>query len=350
MTPRPPISALAGTLYIGSAGTDLESGLVAARRSEGVTCVRTEDDLVCIEVHARSLAPLISELSTVLNAQTLDRCPATFVPVGESLRTQHLAESGTLRSLTARIQYHWLRELLDNERLLTYFQPIVRIDDPTRAYGYECLVRAADMADRLVYPARLFRAAEEAGLLAELDAAAHATALRSAAAHGVRAHLFLNVHPGPVSDGSFRPKQTVRIADELGMDADQFIIEVTESASLDATQAGQLGTRLRRYGVRIALDDLGAGYATLSLLADLRPDYVKLDMRLIREVDQDSYRGAMLDTLVELARRLGIRTVGEGVETEGQWRRLASAGVDLAQGYLFGHPSATPAQPSMVAG
>ncbi len=350
MTPRAPISAQAGTLYVGTAGHDLERGLAVARSTEGVRRIRAEDDLISIEVAPRWLAPLISVLSVTLQPEALDCCPAIFVPGGESLKPHHLARSGTLRSLAGRIQYQWLRELLDNERLLTHFQPVVPVSDPGVVYGYECLVRASDMSGRLVYPQRLFAAASEAGMLAELESAAHAAALRAAAAHGVNQRLFLNVHPGPIADGSFRPKQTVRIAESLGMGPGQFIIEVTESASIDSEQAAQLGARLRKYGVRIALDDLGAGYASLNLLADLRPDYVKFDMQLIRDVDQDPYKGALLDTLVELARRLGIRTVGEGVEREGQWRRLATAGVDLAQGYLFGHPAALPARPLPVPG
>lgn len=343
---RSPISARAGTLYVGTAGFDLGAELEAASRSAGVSRIRAADGLVSIEVGARRLASLISVLSGALGPEVLDRCPATFVPGGEPLRPRHLAGSRTLRSLAGKIQHFWLRELLDNQRLRVHFQPIVRVTDPREVYGYECLVRADDLTDRLVYPARLFQAAVEAKMVGELDAAAHEAAMRTAAAFGVRERLFLNVHPGAIAEGTFRPKRTVRLAESLGLGPDKFVIEVTESTSLDPRQAVRLGARLRRYGVGIAMDDLGAGYATLNLLADLRPDFVKLDIRLITDVDQDPYRAALLETLVQLARRLGIRTIAEGVETEGQWRWLAAAGVDLAQGYLFGYPAAIPASSS----
>lgn len=101
----------------------------------------------------------------------------------------------------------------------------------------------------------------------------------------------------------------------------------------------------RRAGFRVALDDLGAGYSSLNLLARLRPDFVKLDMELIRGIDVDPYKAVVVDKLLDLAREVGAISVVEGVETEGEWRWAEAHGADLVQGFLCARPQADPPKP-----
>ncbi len=98
----------------------------------------------------------------------------------------------------------------------------------------------------------------------------------------------------------------------------------------------------------MALDDLGAGYSSLNLLASLRPDFVKLDVGLVRDVDRDPYRTAIAAKLLDLAKDLGVIVVAEGVETEEQWRWLVAHGADLAQGFFFARPASPPPVPATV--
>ena len=100
----------------------------------------------------------------------------------------------------------------------------------------------------------------------------------------------------------------------------------------------------RKGGFRVALDDLGSGYGSLDLLDALRPDFAKLDMSLVREVD--SYRAAIASKLLELAKDLGVAVVAEGIETEEQWRWLVARGADFAQGYFFARPAFPPPLPA----
>jgi EAL domain-containing protein (putative c-di-GMP-specific phosphodiesterase class I) len=117
------------------------------------------------------------------------------------------------------------------------------------------------------------------------------------------------------------------------------ILEITERASLDGVaDLRSKVARLRTFGYRIAVDDLGAGYAGLTTFATLEPDLVKLDMSLIRDVDHHPLRRKLVESMVELCRGLKIWVLAEGIETTAERDALADAGCDLLQGFLIGRP------------
>jgi len=96
--------------------------------------------------------------------------------------------------------------------------------------------------------------------------------------------------------------------------------------------------RFRDHGVRVAVDDTGAGYASLNTIARLKPDFLKFDMALVRDIDQDRVKQELLATVQELGRHVNARIIAEGIETEGELQTLAGAGVDFGQGYLLARP------------
>ena len=98
----------------------------------------------------------------------------------------------------------------------------------------------------------------------------------------------------------------------------------------------------RQQGFRVALDDVGAGYASLNVLVHVKPDFMKLDMGLIRDVDSDLYKSRVAAKLLELAQELQVKTVVEGIETIGEWEWSREHGADYAQGYLFARPDNPP--------
>jgi EAL domain-containing protein (putative c-di-GMP-specific phosphodiesterase class I) len=106
---------------------------------------------------------------------------------------------------------------------------------------------------------------------------------------------------------------------------------------------------LQADGFRFALDDMGAGYSGLNLVHQLRPDFIKLDMALVRGVHRDRYKAVITEMVLELARRLGIRTIAEGVEEPGELEWLRAHGVDFVQGYLIAKPASPPPAPSIEA-
>ena len=121
------------------------------------------------------------------------------------------------------------------------------------------------------------------------------------------------------------------------------MFEVVESEKIeDPDELLSILNCYRQAGFRVVLDDLGAGYSSLNLLARLQPDFIKIDIELIRNVDRDPYKSRVAAKLLELAKELHVATVVEGVETPGQWRWAKDHGADLAQGFLFARPAASP--------
>jgi EAL domain-containing protein (putative c-di-GMP-specific phosphodiesterase class I) len=121
--------------------------------------------------------------------------------------------------------------------------------------------------------------------------------------------------------------------------AERVVLEITERASLDAVEdARNKVARLRQMGFRIAVDDLGAGYAGLTSFATLEPELVKLDMTLVRGIDANPTKQKLVRSVTSLCRELGMTVVGEGVETRQERDTLVQCGCDLLQGYLIARP------------
>jgi EAL domain-containing protein (putative c-di-GMP-specific phosphodiesterase class I) len=216
------------------------------------------------------------------------------------------------------------------EKLWVAAQPIVSWSG-RRTIAYETLLRTDEPTLRS--PLDFFDAAERLGRAAELGRIIRqhvATILRASPP----AHLFVNLHPADLEDEEL-------YADDGALTpfADQVVLEITERAALDRIH--ELGTRVRRLralGYRIAIDDLGAGYAGLTSFAQLEPEVVKVDMSLVRGIDGSAMKQKLVRSIISLCTELGIQLVAEGIETAGERDALISLGGDLCQGYLFAKP------------
>lgn len=212
-------------------------------------------------------------------------------------------------------------------------QPIVSIKGRT-VFAYEALMRSHEPG--LANPADVLHAAERLGRLPELG-----RAIRSAAAAGISAApadalLFVNLHPADLRDDDLYDPRS-----PLGRIASRVVLEITERASLEGLDAVASRVReLRDLGFRIAIDDLGAGYAGLSSLAQLEPEVVKLDMSLIRGLDSHPTRQRLVESMASVCHQLGMKVVTEGIETMEERDALCAVGCDLSQGYLFARPAA----------
>jgi EAL domain-containing protein (putative c-di-GMP-specific phosphodiesterase class I) len=210
------------------------------------------------------------------------------------------------------------------------YQPIVRAADGT-LFGHEALLRADEPA--LPHPGAILDAAERLGRLQELG-----RAVRSAAAAPMAdvpgAVLFVNLHPCDLADD-----ELLAPASPLAQIAPRVILEITERASLDAVpDVRDRVANLRRLGFRLAVDDLGAGYAGLTSFATLEPEVIKLDMSLVRDVDRNPVKRTVVEKMTALAHELGVLVVAEGVETIAERDVLVAIGCDLLQGYLLAKP------------
>ncbi|MGC4087451.1 MAG: EAL domain-containing response regulator [Polyangiaceae bacterium] len=238
---------------------------------------------------------------------------------------------GWLLGDRASIEAHFDRAL---DKLWLAFQPIVDWNN-RRVYGYEALVRSAEPT--LSNPGRLFDAAERLGRVRELGRRIRRILAEDACRAPADAVLFTNLHAADLNDEDLFSSEA-----PMSRWASRIVLEITERSSLDRVSdvRGAIAL-LRERGFRIAVDDLGAGYAGLSSFSQLEPDIAKLDMSLVRGIDQSSRKASIVRSMIAVCtRELGTQLVCEGVETEAERDTLLELGADLLQGYLLGRPEA----------
>jgi EAL domain-containing protein (putative c-di-GMP-specific phosphodiesterase class I) len=212
------------------------------------------------------------------------------------------------------------------------FQPIVSWSDKS-VIAYEALVRNEEPTLRA--PPDLFEAAERLGRLRELGRIIRDRVAKTLVDNPtVDAEVFVNVHALELDDDSLLAPTS-----PLSAFAKRVVLEITERAPLEKIKdANARVAQLRNMGYRIAVDDLGAGYAGLTSFAHLEPEVVKVDMSLIRGLDQSPTKQKLLRSIVGLCRDLEIKMIAEGIETVEERDTLVRLGGDLCQGYLFARP------------
>lgn len=213
------------------------------------------------------------------------------------------------------------------------FQPIVDIEDG-EVFAYEALVRGENGE-----PAGQVLAQVSDENRFAFDQLCRVRAVETAAALGMRTKLSINFMPNAVYEPSRCLKTTLEAAERTKFPVERIIFEATEQDRIRDTE--RLKCILGEYkhqGFLTAIDDFGAGYAGLDLLAAFQPDIVKLDMNLIRGIDRDRARGTIVRGIVGMAHQLGIRIVAEGIETAEEMLALHEFGITLMQGYLFARP------------
>lgn len=238
------------------------------------------------------------------------------------------------QAATRREQHQAVSAVLREGRLRTVLQPIVDLvtGEPV---GFEALARFDGESPRP--PNLWFALAQEVGLGVELELAAVRSALGQLPAMSGAAYLSLNVSPETATTGEF-----ASLVEDTSA-RDRVVIEVTEHAAiLDYPAFNSAVARLRFCGLRYAVDDAGAGFATFSHILSTKPDLVKLDMSLIRDIDRDLSRRALLHGLLYFIEQINATIVAEGVETEEEADALRRLGVPCAQGYYFGRPGEPP--------
>jgi EAL domain-containing protein (putative c-di-GMP-specific phosphodiesterase class I)/FixJ family two-component response regulator len=210
------------------------------------------------------------------------------------------------------------------------YQPIVRWSDRS-VFAYEALVRNDEPT--LKAPDALLGAAEKLGRLFDIGRAVRRS-VASTIEKTSPACVFVNLHPRDLGD-----EELLSSTAPLTSLASKVVLEITERASL--SHVVDLKVRLaslRRLGYRLAIDDLGAGYAGLTSFTELEPEVVKLDMSLTRSIDREPTKQKLAESMTRLCSDLGILVVGEGVETPAERDTLAALGCDLLQGYHFAKP------------
>lgn len=299
-------------------------------------------DGFAIEVTGQNLEPLKNGLAAALTSEEQDGARALFIEGDAEPGFADFARVGSLAQFLAAAGSQWLIELLAERRYTSYFQPIVAVETGA-IFGHEALFRGLDRDGAVIPPGKIFSAAKASELLFQVDLVARTSAIEAAARHKLSTQLFVNFTPTSIYDPEYCLRSTVEAVRAAGLVPQQVVFEVIESERV--TEVRHLQRILDFYrssGFLTALDDVGSGFSSLNLLNDLRPDIMKLDAALTRNVHQDPYKATIAARLLDIARDLGIASVAEGVETRDEFEWLRSHGSSYVQGYYFARPAATP--------
>lgn len=214
------------------------------------------------------------------------------------------------------------------------FQPIVDIKNK-RVFAQEALVRGLNNE-----PAGQILSQVTAESLYKFDQQCRINAVRLASKLNIDSFLCINFLPNAV----YRPENclrtTIRAATEYDFPLDKIIFEITEGEKLsDHQHLKNIALEYKRLGFKTAIDDFGAGYSGLNLLAAFQPDFIKLDMELTRNIDTDKTKQSIIKSVVQIAVDLNITIIAEGIESKGELQTLKEFGIDLFQGYYFARPA-----------
>lgn len=234
-----------------------------------------------------------------------------------------------------------LKAVLKGKHLSALFQPVINLESRS-IYGYEGLIRGPG-ASPLNSPQLLFETAAKSNLLIELDFLCRKTIISQFASLNLPGCLFINVDPLTITSDKSRAGETVKFAGKGGLDISKIIIEISESRPIyNAAIMGKAVRHYRSMGFRVALDDLGAGYAGLKLWSEIKPDIVKIDRHFIQHVNNDKVKQKFIKTILNTATALGITVITEGVETAQEYATLRKLGIVMTQGYYFSRAEVIP--------
>ena len=282
--------------------------------------------------YVRSLPPFLVGTGSALRNPTLR--PELQIRHALEEARDHVSLASRLDSRRRRKQ---LFELVIEGQIYSVYEPIVDVATRT-VFGYEALARGPEGTE-LHSPANLFATASEQDLLFQLDCLCRQSGLDGARDLPGGAKLFLNVRPTTIHDPSFRSDALERTLAACKLSPSDVVFEISEQESIgNFAIFREVRDYYGKLGFQIALDDTGAGYASLESVMELAPEFIKVDRAFCAGIDEDPGRQEILRALQSLAERIGSRIIGEGLDTIEELETLGHLGIEFGQGWLFGKP------------
>jgi EAL domain-containing protein (putative c-di-GMP-specific phosphodiesterase class I) len=234
-----------------------------------------------------------------------------------------------------------LRKLLEDRAIATVFQPIFGFREGA-VIGYEALVRGPE-GSLIQSPAELFGAAKAEGLALELNLMCVREILRAFAARDLAGSHFLNASPQLIAQPGFDQQRAARFLASLGLEPGRIVIELTEDyPTLDFKLVHESLMLYRSMGFRVAIDDLGEGFASLRLWSELKPEYVKADKHFVTGIAHDPVKMQFLRAIQHIAENSASQVIAEGIENAADFKVVKDIGVAFGQGYFIGRPGEAP--------
>jgi EAL domain-containing protein (putative c-di-GMP-specific phosphodiesterase class I) len=284
--------------------------------------------------------------AAITDATRLENLRAAWLD-SKQLLTQQLVQIGLATEPLSQLAVCDGSEILDilqNRRIESWFQPVIeaRTSD---VWGYECLMRGRKADGSLVGALQLLEWANKENLKFMLDRVCRETHLENAGRlnFGADCRFLINFLPTAIYQPEYCLQTSLAAMRRSGLTARQVIFEVVETEKvLDTEHLLGILNFYRRNGFGIALDDMGSGYAGLTLLADLKPDLIKIDREIVSKSVNSKSHLNICASLVRMGKDNGQLVLAEGVETSEEVALMESLGVDLFQGYYFGKPEPHP--------
>ncbi|MDX1977006.1 MAG: EAL domain-containing protein [Pseudanabaenaceae cyanobacterium bins.68] len=303
-----------------------------------------------LQLDPTHLANLFGLLAQHLSDRELRQIKALAIPSHGAPQPQDFARVTTLEQVIKLHNSAWLLDLLAGGSITNHFQPIVFSQDLSQIFALESLMRGISREGDLISPRQVFGVAEDLDLLCQVDLVSRQNTIAALQRWESNGKMFINFLPTCLEDPNFCLHCTIADIDEANIPHERIIFEITEVERVkDIQRFRRLLDLYRDIGFQIALDDLGSGYSSLNMLHQLRPDYIKLDLELMRNVHQDPYKSLIAAKLLEVAHSLNIPTIAEGIETPGELDWVQAHGATYVQGYLIGKPAPMSAQFSLLA-
>ncbi len=311
--------------------------LASALRAEGVEVAGTKNTGKITYTSREALFDLL-KLLDLLQKQLdtpLELCINSMTGKGSAERWVSLDQ------LEIRFANDNLISIISNHDFTSHMQPIVNINE--EIVGFELLLRPLPQGS-VFQPYELFELARQTGFHSFLDRAARISAIETSARllpKGIK--RFINFLPSSIYNPSFCLTHTFEAITRLDQDPEDFVFEVVETERIhDMRHLQAIFTEYRKQGMRVALDDVGAGYSTVEVMSSLQPDYVKIDRALISYCDQDTVKQKALNDILNRASAFGAEILAEGIERREEFLYCRDIGIQLGQGYLFGKPEDKP--------
>jgi EAL domain-containing protein (putative c-di-GMP-specific phosphodiesterase class I) len=332
----PPLRQTSGDLYLRFPAA------VTARKARSVLettgrVVQEDDDLI-LSVRNADAPPILKALSASLTSSERAKTFAMIKPSGSQFRSIDGLYAVPLDELRNRFAGNWLIELLRDNRIFCYFQPVVHAKSTDVIFAYEALARARRDDGELITGQRMVEVARGANIMTQFDQKAIQVAMTSAAAAKLTGALFLNCAPANIYDPQATLDFMLELCKKTGIAPNRIIFEIIEVEKIDADDILPIIRLFQKQGFRIALDDLGSGYSSLGVLSMIRPDFLKIDRSLVTGITKDPYKALVLSNLLESTRILGTPTVVEGIETQEEYDWATTNGATYLQGFFFAKP------------
>jgi EAL domain-containing protein (putative c-di-GMP-specific phosphodiesterase class I) len=230
-----------------------------------------------------------------------------------------------------------LERIIIGQQISSLFQPIFGLRESS-LLGYEALSRGPADTE-YESPAFLLRVADRTGLTVELDRVFRATAFQNACQLPAASKIFINTLPITVCDPELQASRLGKTLERLNIDPHRVVLEFSEQYVVPNQRLLVDALREQRaLGIQLAIDDVGTGYSGLERIANLEPDYLKIDQSLVRHVGTRTIKRSVLNALVRMAADIGASVIAEGIETEDELRALTDLGVPYGQGFHLGRP------------